>query len=246
LGSAVTKKWGDAGLPDNTISLRFTGSAGQSFGAFIPRGVTMQLVGDSNDHVGKGLSGGRISIRPSERATFAPEENVIAGNVVGYGATSGSIFINGIVGERFAVRNSGATLVVEGVGDHACEYMTGGRVVVLGATGRNFAAGMSGGIAYVYDSTGQFNSQVNPEMVDVLPLDAEDSRWLLATLDEHKEMTGSPLASRVLEHWNEMKASFVKVLPRDYARVMAILQQATADGLSEDETSQRVMESVHG
>ena len=246
LGSAVTKKWGGAGLPDNTISLRFTGSAGQSFGAFIPRGVTMQLVGDSNDHVGKGLSGGRISIRPSERATFAPEENVIAGNVVGYGATSGSIFINGIVGERFAVRNSGATLVVEGVGDHACEYMTGGRVVVLGATGRNFAAGMSGGIAYVYDSTGQFNSQVNPEMVDVLPLDAEDSRWLLATLDEHKEMTGSPLASRVLEHWNELKASFVKVLPRDYARVMAILQQAAADGLSEDETSQRVMESVHG
>jgi glutamate synthase (NADPH/NADH) large chain len=246
LGSAVTKKWGGAGLPDNTISLRFTGSAGQSFGAFIPRGVTMQLVGDSNDHVGKGLSGGRISIRPSERATFAPEENVIAGNVVGYGATSGSIFINGIVGERFAVRNSGATLVVEGVGDHACEYMTGGRVVVLGATGRNFAAGMSGGIAYVYDSTGQFNSQVNPEMVDVLPLDAEDSRWLLATLDEHKEMTGSPLASRVLDYWNEMKASFVKVLPRDYARVMAILQQAAADGLSEDETSQRVMESVHG
>ena len=246
LGSAVTKKWGGAGLPDNTISLRFTGSAGQSFGAFIPRGVSMHLVGDSNDHVGKGLSGGRISIRPSERATFAPEDNVIAGNVVGYGATSGSIFINGIVGERFAVRNSGATLVVEGVGDHACEYMTGGRVVVLGATGRNFAAGMSGGIAYVYDSTGQFNSQVNPEMVDVLPLDDEDSRWLRAILDEHKELTASPLAGRVLAQWEDLKTMFVKVLPRDYARVMAVLAQANAEGLSEDETSQRVMESVHG
>ena len=246
LGSAVTKKWGGAGLPDNTISLRFTGSAGQSFGAFVPRGVTMHLVGDSNDHVGKGLSGGRISIRPSERATFAPEENVIAGNVVGYGATSGSIFINGIVGERFAVRNSGATLVVEGVGDHACEYMTGGRVVVLGATGRNFAAGMSGGIAYVYDKDSQFVSQVNPELVDVLPLDAQDSDWLIATLQEHVQMTSSPLASRIIDQWNQTKDSFVKVLPRDYARVMAILQQAAADGLSEDETSQRVMESVHG
>jgi glutamate synthase (NADPH/NADH) large chain len=246
LGSAVTKKWGGAGLPDNTITLRFEGSAGQSFGAFIPRGVTMQLLGDSNDHVGKGLSGGRISIRPSKRATFAPEDNVIAGNVVGYGATSGQIFINGIVGERFAVRNSGATLVVEGVGDHACEYMTGGRVVVLGATGRNFAAGMSGGIAYVYDIDGQFASRVNPEMVDVLPLDADDAQWLQGTLQEHIAMTESPRAKQIVGQWKTQSAKFVKVLPRDYARVMAVLAKASADGLSEDETSKRVMESVHG
>jgi glutamate synthase (NADPH) large chain len=246
LGSALTKKWGGAGLADNTIELRFTGSAGQSFGAFVPRGITMQLVGDSNDHVGKGLSGGRISIRPSERATFAPEDNVIAGNVVGYGATSGEVFINGIVGERFAVRNSGATLVVEGVGDHACEYMTGGRVVVLGATGRNFAAGMSGGIAYVFDQDGDFATRVNPEMVDVLPVDDEDVVWLKSTLDEHVAMTNSPLGQRVLADWAKSQSQFTKVLPRDYARVMAVLAKAAADGADEEETSKRVMESVHG
>lgn len=246
LGSAVTKKWGGVGLADNTIALRFTGSAGQSFGAFVPRGITMHLVGDSNDHVGKGLSGGRISIRPSERATFAPEDNVIAGNVVGYGATSGEVFINGIVGERFAVRNSGATLVVEGVGDHACEYMTGGRVVVLGATGRNFAAGMSGGIAYVFDQDGDFATRVNPEMVDVLPVDDEDVAWLKSTLDEHVAMTNSPLAQRVLADWAKFQSQFTKVLPRDYARVMAVLAKAAADGADEEETSKRVMESVHG
>ena len=246
LGSAVTKKWGGVGLADNTIALRFTGSAGQSFGAFVPRGITMQLVGDSNDHVGKGLSGGRISIRPSERATFAPEDNVIAGNVVGYGATSGEVFINGIVGERFAVRNSGATLVVEGVGDHACEYMTGGRVVVLGATGRNFAAGMSGGIAYVFDQDGDFATRVNPEMVDVLPVDDEDVVWLKSTLDEHVAMTNSPLGQRVLADWAKSQSQFTKVLPRDYARVMAVLAKAAADGADEEETSKRVMESVHG
>jgi glutamate synthase (NADPH) large chain len=226
--------------------LRFTGSAGQSFGAFVPRGITMQLVGDSNDHVGKGLSGGRISIRPSERATFAPEDNVIAGNVVGYGATSGEVFINGIVGERFAVRNSGATLVVEGVGDHACEYMTGGRVVVLGATGRNFAAGMSGGIAYVFDQDGDFATRVNPEMVDVLPVDDEDVVWLKSTLDEHVAMTNSPLGQRVLADWAKSQSQFTKVLPRDYARVMAVLAKAAGDGADEEETSKRVMESVHG
>ena len=246
LGSALTKKWGGAGLADNTIQLRFTGSAGQSFGAFVPRGITMQLAGDSNDHVGKGLSGGRISIRPSERATFAPEDNVIAGNVVGYGATSGEVFINGIVGERFAVRNSGATLVVEGVGDHACEYMTGGRVVVLGATGRNFAAGMSGGIAYVFDQDGDFATRVNPEMVDVLPVDDEDVVWLKSTLDEHVAMTNSPLGQRVLADWAKSQSQFTKVLPRDYARVMAVLAKAAADGADEEETSKRVMESVHG
>jgi glutamate synthase (NADPH/NADH) large chain len=171
---------------------------------------------------------------------------VIAGNVVGYGATSGQVFINGIVGERFAVRNSGATLVVEGVGDHACEYMTGGRAVVLGATGRNFAAGMSGGIAYVYDMDDQFASRVNPEMVDVLPLDAEDTQWLQGMLREHIAMTDSPRAKQIVAQWDSYSTKFVKVLPRDYARVMAVLAKASADGLSEEETSQRVMESVHG
>jgi glutamate synthase (NADPH/NADH) large chain len=166
--------------------------------------------------------------------------------VVGYGATSGQIFINGIVGERFAVRNSGATLVVEGVGDHACEYMTGGRAVVLGATGRNFAAGMSGGISYVYDIDGQFASRVNPEMVDVLPLDGEDTEWLQGTLQEHIAMTDSPRAKQIVAQWDAYAAKFVKVLPRDYARVMAVLAKASAEGLSEDETSKRVMESVHG
>ncbi len=206
----------------------------------------MQLFGDSNDHVGKGLSGGRISIRPSERAPFAPEDSVIAGNGVGYGATSGQVFINGIIGERFAVRNSGATLVVEGVGDHACEYMTGGRAVVLGATGRNFAAGMSGGIAYVYDMDDQFVSRVNPEMVDVLPLDQEDTQWLHEILQEHIAMTDSPRAKQMVAQWSALSVKFVKVLPRDYARVMAVLAKASADGVSEEETSRRVMESVHG
>ncbi len=166
--------------------------------------------------------------------------------MVGYGATSGEVFINGIVGERFAVRNSGATLVVEGVGDHACEYMTGGRVVVLGATGRNFAAGMSGGIAYVFDQDGDFATRVNPEMVDVLPVDDEDVVWLKSTLDEHVAMTNSPLGQRVLADWAKSQSQFTKVLPRDYARVMAVLAKAAGDGADEEETSKRVMESVHG
>ena len=246
LGSRVTAKWGGEGLPDDTITIRFAGSAGQSFGAFVPRGITMQLAGDANDYVGKGLSGGTIIVRPDAAATFAPEDNVIAGNVIGYGATGGRIFINGTVGERFCVRNSGATAVVEGVGDHGCEYMTGGRVVVLGRTGRNFAAGMSGGVAYVHDADGTFASRVNGEMVDVMDLDAADREWLSATLDEHARLTESPLATRMLADWPVAAASFRKVLPRDYARVMAVLDAAAREGLSEDETAQRVMETVSG
>ena len=246
LGSAVTQKWGSAGLPVDTISLKFTGSAGQSLGAFLPKGVTISLHGDANDYLGKGLSGGRIVLRPSIRSTFAPESNVIAGNVIGYGATSGEIFINGLVGERFCVRNSGALAVVEGIGDHGCEYMTGGRVVVLGATGRNFAAGMSGGIAYVYDKDGLFASRVNVEMVDVVELGAQDALWLRETLEQHVRLTGSPLGARMLEKWNSASQQFRKVLPRDYARVMAIFDQAKIDGLSEEETSRRVMEPVNG
>jgi len=204
------------------------------------------LFGDSNDYLGKGLSGGKIVLRPSERATFAPEENVIAGNVIGYGATSGQIFINGLVGERFCVRNSGATAVVEGVGDHGCEYMTGGRVVVLGATGRNFAAGMSGGVAYVYDHDGTFDERVNTELVDVLDASVADRQWLLEIITQHFVATNSPLAKRMMDSWDAAADRFRVVMPRDYARVMGILESARTEGLSEEETLQRVMEPVNG
>jgi glutamate synthase (NADPH/NADH) large chain len=195
--------------------------------------------------VGKGLSGGRIVVRPDRRATFAAELNVIAGNVIGYGATSGEIFLRGVVGERFCVRNSGATAVVEGVGDHGCEYMTGGRVVVLGATGRNFAAGMSGGIAYVLDEDETFVSRVNAEMVDVTGLDDADREWLRAVLQRHLALTDSAVAARLLASANPF-ASFRKVMPRDYARVLRVIADAKAAGLDDAATSQKIMESVHG
>src|SRR5205085_1760128 len=175
LGYEVTRRYGAAGLPDNTIALTFTGSAGQSFAAFVPRGITLELEGDSNDYIAKGLSGGKVIVYPPKQATFVPEDNIIIGNVALYGATSGEAYFRGVAGERFAVRNSGAFAVVEGIGDHGCEYMTGGRVVVLGKTGRNFAAGMSGGIAYVLDVTGTFVARCNTEMVDLEALDAEDA-----------------------------------------------------------------------
>ena len=245
LGSRLTRKWGGVGLPDDTIRLRFRGSAGQSFGAFVPRGITMLLEGDSNDYLGKGLSGGRIIVRPDRDAKFAAEHNVIAGNVIGYGATSGEIYLRGVVGERFCVRNSGATAVVEGVGDHGCEYMTGGRVVVLGATGRNFAAGMSGGIAYVLDEAGDFASRVNTELVDVIDLDADDVAWLTATLQKHAELTGSAVAQRVLAA-GVATSPFRKVMPRDYARVLRVIADANRAGLDEAATAQKIMESVNG
>jgi glutamate synthase (NADPH/NADH) large chain len=245
LGSRLTKKWGGDGLADDTITLRFNGSAGQSFGAFVPRGITMHLEGDANDYLGKGLSGGRIVVRPDRRARFAAEHNVIAGNVIGYGATSGEIFLRGVVGERFCVRNSGATAVVEGIGDHGCEYMTGGRVVVLGATGRNFAAGMSGGIAYVLDESGTFSSMVNSEMVDVVALDADDRAWLVATLGRHLQLTDSAVAGRLLALADPV-ANFCKVMPRDYARVLRVMAEARAAGLSDTATSEKIMESVRG
>jgi glutamate synthase (NADPH/NADH) large chain len=244
LGSRLTRKWGGVGLPDDTITLRFRGSAGQSFGAFVPRGITMLLEGDSNDYLGKGLSGGRIIVRPDRDAKFAAEHNVIAGNVIGYGATSGEIYLRGVVGERFCVRNSGATAVVEGVGDHGCEYMTGGRVVVLGATGRNFAAGMSGGIAYVLDEAGDFASRVNTELVDVIDLDADDVAWLSATLQKHAELTGSAVAQRVLAA-SVTASPFRKVMPRDYARVLRVIADANRAGLDEAATAQKIMESVN-
>jgi glutamate synthase (NADPH/NADH) large chain len=246
LGSRVTRAWGGTGLPDGTITLRFTGSAGQSFGAFVPRGIDLLLEGDANDYVGKGLSGGRIAVRPPKAATFVAEDNVIAGNVIGYGATSGELYLRGIVGERFCVRNSGATAVVEGIGDHGCEYMTGGRVVVLGATGRNFAAGMSGGIAYVLDVDGNFASRVNGEMVDVVDLEPADLEWLRDTLQRHVRYTDSAVAARLLAAPDTWAGSIRKVMPRDYARVLKVIDAARADGCDDEEVSRRIMESARG
>ncbi len=246
LGSEVTKKWGGAGLPDGTVKIHFTGSAGQSFGAFVPKGIEMRLEGDANDYLGKGLSGGRLIVHPSTKAKFVAEDNVIAGNVIAYGATAGEIYLRGVVGERFCVRNSGATAVVEGVGDHGCEYMTGGRVVVLGATGRNFAAGMSGGIAYVYDHDGDFASRVNYEMVEIEALDADDVEWLKATLTKHRDFTGSAVAEKILNGWNVEVSKIRKVMPKDYRKVLEVLRKAHADGVSEEEANNRVMEAARG
>src|SRR5512136_233835 len=197
VGSEVTRRWGAEGLPEDTIEIHFTGSAGQSFGAFMPKGMTFFLEGDSNDYLGKGLSGGKLIVLPPAQSTFVPEENIIVGNVALYGATSGEAYIRGMAGERFCVRNSGAEAVVESVGDHGCEYMTGGRVVVLGPTGRNFAAGMSGGTAYVLDEAGQFAQRCNMGMVDLFPLEADDVETVRALVEEHLELSGSQLAGRV-------------------------------------------------
>jgi len=232
LGAEVTRKYGGKGLPDDTIDITLTGSAGQSFGAFVPRGVTLRLYGDANDYVGKGLSGGRLIVRPDVSAPFAAEENVIAGNTILYGATGGELFLRGRVGERFCVRNSGATAVVEGVGDHGCEYMTGGLVVVLGTTGRNFAAGMSGGVAYLLDLD---PARVNPDMVDVEPLSTEDSAELRAIVARHLAETGSPVAEGLLADWPRRSAAFSKIMPRDYKRVLQATRLAELSGKSVDE-----------
>jgi len=230
LGSELTRRFGGAGLPDDTIEIDFTGSAGQSFGAFLPRGVTLRLEGDANDYTGKGLSGGRVVVFPPKVSRFVAEQNVIAGNVILYGATSGEVFLRGVVGERFAVRNSGAVAVVEGVGDHACEYMTGGRVVVLGPTGRNFGAGMSGGMAFVLDAEGRFGAMLNPEMVDLDPLDDEDRSWLAAQIERHVIETDSAVGRRLLEDWDLSLTRFVKVMPKDYKRVLEAQRRAEAEG----------------
>lgn len=245
LGHQVTKRWGEDGLPDDTIDVTLTGSAGQSFGAFLPRGITLRLFGDGNDYVGKGLSGGRVVVRPDRVASFSAEQNIIAGNVIAYGATSGQIFLRGQVGERFCVRNSGAIAVVEGVGDHGCEYMTGGTVVILGRTGRNFAAGMSGGTAYVLDLR---PNRVNTEMVDLMPVGEEDAELLCGLIQQHRTETESAVAWRLLHDWPAAVARFTKVLPRDYARVMAVRIQAEAEGLDleGDEVWSRIMEASNG
>jgi glutamate synthase (NADPH/NADH) large chain len=231
LGAEVTRRYGGAGLPEGTIDITLTGSAGQSLGAFLPKGIVLRLLGDANDYVGKGLSGGRVVVRPSEEATFAAEDNVIAGNTLLYGATGGSLFVRGRVGERFCVRNSGATAVVEGVGDHACEYMTGGRVAILGPTGRNVAAGMSGGVAYVLDLD---TAKLNGEMVDLEQLAEGDVQTLREMLAEHLRETGSAVAGRLLEEWPAAVGRFTKVMPRDYKRVLEAMEQARADGVDVD------------
>jgi glutamate synthase (NADPH) large chain len=224
LGGEIARRFGSDGLPDETIHFRFQGSAGQSFGAFVPNGVTLELEGDSNDYLGKGLSGGRIIAYPPKTSSFLPEESILVGNVVLYGATAGEAFLNGIAGERFAVRNSGATAVVEGVGDHGCEYMTNGTVIVLGATGRNFAAGMSGGIAYVYDDQGDFATRhCNMAAVDLEPLvQPEDVEKVRGLLERHRDLTGSPRAAWVLEHWADAQPRFIKVFPHEYKRVLGV------------------------
>ena len=229
LGSEVTRRYANVGLPDDTIDIRFTGSAGQSFGAFVPSGMTLRVEGDTNDYVGKGLSGGKIIVAPPKQATFVPEENIVIGNVALYGATSGSAFFRGIAGERFAVRNSGAVAVVEGTGDHACEYMTGGRVVIIGLTGRNFGAGMSGGVAYVHDPVGDFGSRCNMEMVELEALDEpEDLDLVRGLLERHLEYTESTVAARLLHGWPAAAPQFVKVMPREYRRVIEEQRRASA------------------
>jgi len=243
LGHEVTKKYAGAGLAEDTIDITLTGSAGQSLGAFLPRGITLRLEGDANDFVGKGLSGGRIIVRPPRSAGFDAAKNIIAGNVVGYGATSGEIYLSGTVGERFAVRNSGATLVVEGVGDHALEYMTGGRVVILGEHGRNIAAGMSGGIAYVLDLK---VARVNPELVAVEALDADDRTFLHNAVKRHFEETGSQAAAVLLADWAGSIARFAKIMPTDYKQVLGTRAAAERAGLSEQETLDKIMEAAHG
>ncbi|MBV9254352.1 MAG: glutamate synthase subunit alpha, partial [Actinobacteria bacterium] len=245
LGHELTKRHGGKGLPDDTIDITFTGSAGQSFAAFVPRGITLRLHGDANDYAGKGLSGGRVIIRPPVDApsTFVAEDNIIAGNVILYGATAGELYLRGVVGERFCVRNSGATAVVEGVGDHACEYMTGGRAVVLGPTGRNFGAGMSGGIAFVYDPDNTFMNRLNVEMVDLEPLEEDDAAWLRDTIRAHERETGSAVATRILEGWHDELRRFRKVMPKDYRRVLDAAAEAEAQGRDPMEA---VMAAAHG
>jgi glutamate synthase (NADPH/NADH) large chain len=227
LSNEISKIYGSAALPENTINYKFTGSAGQSFGAFSTKGLSFELEGEANDYVGKGLSGAQLAIYPSKDATFVPEDNIIIGNVALYGATSGEIFIRGMAGERFAVRNSGATAVVEGVGDHGCEYMTGGRALILGKTGRNFAAGMSGGIAWIYDPEDTFTENCNTEMVDLDPLSAKDKEQIVTLLRKHVQITGSTVAKSLLENWETALLKFVKVFPREYKRVLQQAQYQT-------------------
>jgi glutamate synthase domain-containing protein 3 len=230
LSGEIARRYGSAGLPDDTLRIRLTGSAGQSLGAFLANGITLTLEGEANDYVGKGLSGGRLIVYPPRESGFDPEENIIIGNVALYGATSGEAFFNGVAGERFAVRNSGATAVVEGVGDHGCEYMTNGLVVVLGSCGRNFAAGMSGGVAYVYDEKGDFTEKrCNLDSVDLEPLlEPQDVQTVRDLVTRHLDLTGSRRAQWILDNWQEAVMRFIKVFPQEYKRVLGIKRSEQA------------------
>jgi glutamate synthase (ferredoxin) len=232
----ITKKYGAKGLPEDTIKLKFTGSAGQSFGAFVTRGMTLAIEGDANDYFGKGLSGGKLVIYPPAQARYKAEDNMIVGNVALYGASAGEVYIRGMAGERFAVRNSGANAVVEAIGDNGCEYMTGGNVVVLGRAGRNFGAGMSGGVAYVMDESGEFAQGVNPQMVGVEKLeDPGEIAAVRALVQKHLDHTKSSRALHILADWDTCLPKFVKVMPRDYKRMLACIERAKAQGLTGDE-----------
>jgi glutamate synthase (ferredoxin) len=233
VGSEISRRWGAEGLPEDTIDIHFTGSAGQSFGAFMPKGMTFTLEGDANDYLGKGLSGGKIIVYPPELSTFVAEENIVIGNVAFYGATSGEAYIRGMAGERFCVRNSGVNAVVESVGDHGCEYMTGGRVVVLGPAGRNFAAGMSGGVAYVLDEVGDFPRRCNMQMVALEKLeDPDEIEEVWKMIQRHQTYTRSERAAKVLADWKQLVSKFVKVMPRDYKRVLQSLKRVQETGLT--------------
>jgi glutamate synthase (NADPH/NADH) large chain len=237
LGAEITRRYGGKGLPEGTVDVTLHGSAGQSLGAFIPSGLKIRLYGDSNDYVAKGISGGTVVVRPDEKASFKSEENVIAGNVIGYGATSGKIYVRGKVGERFCVRNSGAIAIVEGIGDHGCEYMTGGTVVVLGATGRNFAAGMSGGRAFMLDIDA---ANVNTDMVDLMAVPEDQKEILKSLVSDFQVETGSEVAEELLANWPAGLSRFTLVMPRDYARVLAAIERANREGLPVDQVVMEV------
>jgi glutamate synthase domain-containing protein 3 len=244
LSGEIVHRFGADGLPEDSVRVAFRGSAGQSLGAFLAPGVTLRVEGDANDYLGKGMSGGRIIVVPAADSAFRPEDNVIAGNVALYGATGGELYLNGIAGERFAVRNSGARAVVEGVGDHGCEYMTGGVIVVIGSTGNNFAAGMSGGVAYVYDETELFDTRCNLDMVDVESVWTEEDRTQLRTMiEQHHGYTGSAQARMILENWDECLPLFVKVMPIDYRKV---LERMRMEEHPDQETVSATEEVYHG
>ena len=244
-GSEVSRKYGGKGLPEDTIHLKFNGSAGQSFAAFTPPGMTFELEGDANDYIGKGLSGAKLIVYPPKGSPFKAEENILVGNVAFYGATTGSAYINGIGGERFCVRNSGVKTVIEGVGDHGCEYMTGGQVIVLGKTGRNFAAGMSGGVAYIYDIDGQFEKRLNNSMVNLYPLiecSGQDMVTVKGEIEKHVQYTGSERGKHILDNWDSEKSKFLKVFPRDYERMLECFRKVEEQGLSGDDAAMAAFE----
>jgi len=240
----VTEQHAD-GLPDNTLTVDCVGSGGMSFGAFLPSGITLNIEGEANDYFGKGLSGGIVSVAPSRNATYRPEENIVVGNVAFYGATSGCGFVNGLAGQRFGVRNSGATLVVEGVGNNGCEYMTGGTVLVLGEVGLNFAAGMSGGVAYVYDAEHVLEDRCNHEMVYLKWPDREELAMIRALIEEHVRHTQSPLGVKLLYRFEDIAGDFVKVIPREYERVIALTDRYERSGLTHDEAVERAFETMN-